>query len=85
MNKYYESVPFISYKIKGEKPPELTRAIEEELKSNFDLIQEPFEKVVKVVAPALSHRTDRLLALVDIRPAATDLLIDDVDTGVVST
>lgn len=51
MNKYYESAPFILYKIKGEKPPELTRAIEEELKSNFDLIQEPFEKVVKVVAP----------------------------------
>lgn len=51
MNKYYESAPFILYKIKGEKPPELTRAIEEELKSNFDLIQEPFEKVVKVIAP----------------------------------
>ncbi len=51
MNKYYESAPFILYQIKGEKPPELTRAIEEELKSNFDLIQEPFEKVVKEVAP----------------------------------
>lgn len=51
LNKYYESAPFILYKIKGEKPPEITRAIEEELKSNFDLIQEPFEKVVKVIAP----------------------------------
>ena len=51
MQKHYESAPFILYKIKGEKPPELTRAIEEELKSNFDLIQEPFEKVVKQVAP----------------------------------
>lgn len=51
MNKYYESAPFILYKIKGEKPPEITRAIEEELKSNFDLIQTPFEKVVKVIAP----------------------------------
>lgn len=51
MNKYYESAPFILYKIKGEKPPELTRAIEEELKSNFDLIQEPFGRVVKVLAP----------------------------------
>ena len=51
MNKFYESAPFILYKIKGEKPPELTRAIEEELKSNFDLIQEPFEKVVKLIAP----------------------------------
>ncbi len=51
MNKFYESAPFILYKIKGEKPPELTRAIEEELKSNFDLIQDPFERVVKVLAP----------------------------------
>lgn len=51
MNKHYESAPFILYKIKGEKPPEITRAIEEELKNNFDLIQAPFEKVVKVVAP----------------------------------
>lgn len=51
LNKHYESAPFILYKIKGEKPPEITRAIEEELKSNFDLIQEPFEKVVKLVAP----------------------------------
>lgn len=51
LNKHYESAPFILYKIKGEKPPELTRAVEEELKSNFDLIQEPFERVVKEVAP----------------------------------
>lgn len=51
LNKYYESAPFILYKIKGEKPPEITRAIEEELKSNFDLIQDPFEKVVKKIAP----------------------------------
>tara|TARA_Y100001936_G_scaffold253788_1_gene321002 strand:- start:3101 stop:3955 length:855 start_codon:yes stop_codon:yes gene_type:complete len=51
LNKHYESAPFILYKIKGEKPPELTRAIEEELKSNFDLIQEPFERVVKLIAP----------------------------------
>jgi hypothetical protein len=51
LNKHYESAPFILYKIKGEKPPEITRAIEQELKSNFDLIQEPFEKIVKLVAP----------------------------------
>tara|TARA_B100001741_G_scaffold107844_2_gene88831 strand:+ start:2901 stop:3863 length:963 start_codon:yes stop_codon:yes gene_type:complete len=51
LNKYYESAPFILYRIKGEKPPELTPTIEQQLKSNFDLIQEPFEKVVKQVAP----------------------------------
>ena len=51
LNKHYESAPFILYHIKGERPPVLTPVIEQELKSNFDLIQEPFERVVKVVAP----------------------------------
>lgn len=51
LNKYYENAPFLLYQLKGEKPPALTRAIEQELKSNFDLIQGPFERVVKVVAP----------------------------------
>ena len=51
LNKYYESAPFILYRIKGEKPPQITPVIEQELKSNFDLIQGPFEKVVKQIAP----------------------------------
>lgn len=51
LNKYYESAPFILYKIKGEKPPEITPAIEQELKSNFDIIQAPFERVTKQIAP----------------------------------
>ena len=51
LNKYYESAPFILYRIKGEKPPDITPAIEQELKANFDLIQEPFERVVKEIAP----------------------------------
>lgn len=50
-NKYYESAPFILYQIKGEKPPQITPAIEQELKSNFDLIQDPFETVVQKIAP----------------------------------
>ena len=50
-NKYYESAPFILYQIKCEKPPQITPAIEQELKSNFDLIQDPFETVIQKIAP----------------------------------
>lgn len=51
LNKYYESSPFILYHLKGEKPPVLSREVEDELRIMFDKIQGPFDKVVKTVAP----------------------------------
>ena len=51
LNKYYENAPFILYHLKGEKPPTLSREVEDELRTMFDKIQDPFDKVVKIVAP----------------------------------
>lgn len=51
LNKYYENAPFILYHLKGEKPPNLSREVEDQLRKMFDTIQDPFDKVVKVVAP----------------------------------
>lgn len=51
LNKYYENAPFILYHLKGEKPPTLSREVEDELRIMFEKIQDPFDKVVKIVAP----------------------------------
>lgn len=51
LNKFYEHVPYLLYAIAGRKPTTLAPAVEEEMKSLFQQIQEPFDKAIAKVAP----------------------------------
>lgn len=42
--KYYEHIPYITYKINGVQPPVMSRKIEERIRNMFKEIQEPFTK-----------------------------------------
>lgn len=72
LNKYYEHSPFIIYHLKGEKPPTLTREVEDELKQMFDIIQAPFVKVVNLVVPerrnflSYSYTIYKMLQLIEL-------------------
>ena len=43
-NKYYEHVPYITILLTGEKPMQMSNALEDKLRQMFKLIQEPFDK-----------------------------------------
>ena len=45
LNKYYEHIPHIIYKLNGIKPPVITKEMEERLCNAFKDIQGPFQKV----------------------------------------
>lgn len=45
LNKYYEHIPYIVYRLSGIKPPTLGKELEEKLKFMFKEIQQPFEEV----------------------------------------
>lgn len=51
LNKYYEHIAYIMYKMTGKQPLRLSVEIEERMKKMFNEIQEPFDKVVQVIAP----------------------------------
>jgi len=42
-NKYYEHVPYITIILTGEKPMQISNALEDKLRQMFKLIQEPFD------------------------------------------
>lgn len=50
-NKFYEHIPCILNKITGKKAPKFSNEIEEELIKMFSVIQEPFQKHSKIIAP----------------------------------
>ncbi len=45
LNKYYEHIPYIIFRITGIKPPQIRKELEEKLKVMFKEIQQPFEEV----------------------------------------
>ena len=45
LNKYYEHIPHIIYKLNGQKPPVISKEMEEKLCTLFKDIQTPFNKV----------------------------------------
>jgi len=45
LNKYYEHIPYIIYRLNGVKPPTIGKEIEEKLRLMFKEIQQPFEEV----------------------------------------
>ena len=45
LNKYYEHIPHIIYKLNGKKPPVISKEMEEKLCTLFKDIQTPFNKV----------------------------------------
>lgn len=51
LNKYYEHIAYILYKMTGKAPLRLSMEVEERLKQMFAEIQAPFDKVVATVAP----------------------------------
>jgi hypothetical protein len=52
LNKYYECIPQILLKLKGEQPPRLTQMQEEQMKAMFQTILKPFDKAVAAVCPS---------------------------------
>jgi len=42
-NKYYEHVPYITILLTGQKPMQMSNALEDKLRQMFKLIQEPFD------------------------------------------
>ena len=45
LNKYYEHIPYIIYRLNGLKPPTIGKELEEKLRLMFKEIQQPFETV----------------------------------------
>jgi hypothetical protein len=45
LNKYYEHIPYIIYRLNGIKPPTFSKELEEKLRFMFKEIQQPFEEV----------------------------------------
>jgi len=45
LNKYYEHIPYIIYRLNGLKPPTIGKELEEKLRIMFKEIQQPFESV----------------------------------------
>jgi len=45
LNKYYEHIPYIIYRLNGVKPPTIGKELEEKLRLMFKEIQQPFEEV----------------------------------------
>lgn len=51
LNKYYENIPHILYKLNGQPPPRLTDTQEQQMKIMFNQILNPFDVAVAAVAP----------------------------------
>jgi hypothetical protein len=72
LNKYYENIPFILYRLKGEEPPKLTPTVEHELRVMFNEVTPVFDRVVKRVAPnrrnflSYSYTIYKLLQLLEL-------------------
>ena len=72
LNKYYENIPFLLFKIKGETPPTLSPQVEHELRTMFNDITTVYDDVVKKVAPnrrnflSYSYTIYKLLQLLEL-------------------
>lgn len=75
LNKYYEHMAFILHKLSGQPPLRLSLEVEERMKQMFNDIQEPFDKVVAIVAP---HRKNFLSYSFVLRKFAELMELDDI-------
>lgn len=75
LNKYYEHIPYLLYKITGKAPFQISAHDEERMKHMFAQIQAPFERVLPSVAP---QRRNMLSYAFVLRKFAELLELDDV-------
>ena len=75
LNKYYEHIAYIMYRITRKAPLRLSMEVEERMKQMFTQVQAPFDKVVVFVAP---KRKNFLSYSFVIRKFAELMEIDDI-------
>lgn len=51
LNKFYDFTAAILYELADKPAPHISPTVENELKTNFELIQKPFQRAIKKVAP----------------------------------